>query len=208
MASHWPTANSVRPEASQVPIARHTLPLPYQPPQQHQLLSIPMAWLWGHHVTLPCHMGPTEEPVFAYPDLMCVEVDTQSEALLKSLQNLNFSVHSSSWMLLDCVPHIRPALYIIQDILQCARYPAIPYTGVHLTPRDHVERAPLRSSERRHAAHHRAQLASKARIRTPFVARLEGDRAEGPVTCGSSRRNLSSCAKVCSGRLQSRACIG
>ena len=22
-------------------------------------------------MTLPCHMGPTEEPVFAYPDLMC-----------------------------------------------------------------------------------------------------------------------------------------
>ena len=104
LASHWPTANSVRPEASQVPIARHTLPLPYQPgPQQHQQTALyPDGLAVGAPCDArPCHMGPTEEPVFAYPDLMCVEVDTQSEALLKSLQNLNFSVHSSSWMLLD-----------------------------------------------------------------------------------------------------------
>ena len=126
----------------------------------------------------------------------------------KSLRRLNFSVDSSCWMLLDTIPHIRPYMTHIYSNLQLPRYPSKPPLQKVCTPCVRVERAPLRSGERRHAAHHRAQLASKARIRTPFVARVEGDRAQGPVTCSSSRRKLSLCAKVRSGRMQSRACIG
>ena len=73
---------------------------------------------------------------------------------------------------------------------------------------EHIARAPLSDRKRRHAAHHRAHLTSKPTVHTLCVARLEGDRAQGPVTCGSNRHMRSLRAKVRSMRMPSRTCSG